>query len=84
MIKEDIQFFEQEYNFTILEARLVGSRAFNMANDNSDIDITLVFLYPIEEYVKLGNTDKVYERKIGDRDYKMFDLRKFLELGKKV
>ncbi|MEK6897121.1 MAG: nucleotidyltransferase domain-containing protein [Nanoarchaeota archaeon] len=79
-LRKYIRGIEKEEKIKILFLIESGSRAWNWASDDSDYDVRGVF---IQDYLVYDGIKKQIERKIGDLDIVLWDLKKFLVLMKK-
>ena len=76
----NIKQIEKEEGIKILFLIESGSRAWNWASKDSDYDIRGVF---VQDYLRFDGLKEQINRKIGDLDITLWDLRKFLRLMKK-
>ena len=79
-IKQYIRKIEKEEKIKVLFLIESGSRAWNWASDDSDYDIRGIF---IQDYLRIDGMKDQIEKKIGNLDIVLWDLRKFLILMKK-
>ncbi|WP_255171752.1 DNA polymerase beta superfamily protein [Natrononativus amylolyticus] len=75
-----LEAFEAEHGVTVIAARDVGSRAWNLADANSDRDVAVLFVQDPLEYATLdGYLDSGRLRTDG-RDCQGWNVRRFAEL----
>ncbi len=67
-------------NFTIMKC-LVGSRAYNLANEFSDIDTKSVFLWPTSRLLEIGPEPKIKQTIREDEDNMSMEVEHLLRLG---
>lgn len=82
-IKEELQQFEKEYGIKIISARDTGSRAWNLESEESDYDVSFIYMQDFNDYL----SPKGYKQNIDresqtghDIEYNSWNLDRFLEL----
>lgn len=84
-IKEELQQFEKEYGIKILSARDTGSRAWNLESEESDYDVSFVYLQDYNDYVSPTGYKQNIDRETStehDIEYNSWNLDRFLGLLK--
>mgnify|MGYP005748390273 CR=1 FL=1 len=74
---------EKEQNIRILFACEAGSRAYGMADGNSDFDVRFVYIQPLKSYLTLGNHKETYTHVKREVDIQGWDIKKALLLAQK-
>ena len=74
---------ETEYQMRILLAVESGSRAYGCASDDSDYDIRLIYVYPLERYLTLSAPPDSISVMEGDLDICGWELRRALSHASK-
>jgi len=84
-IKSYLKKLEEEKNIKILWACETGSRAWGFPSLDSDFDVRMIYVHPVEWYLGLGerkdSIEVFYEN--NELDFTGFDLRKTLRLLKR-
>ena len=84
-IKEELQQFEEEYNITILAARDTGSRAWNLESEESDYDVSFIYIQDNYKYIAPTGYKQNIDRESQtehDIEYNSWNLDRFLALLK--
>lgn len=81
-ILELIEQLEVQHDFTVVDARDVGSRAWGLDGPESDYDVGLIFVHDPINYATLGEVTKTVEQSFDEEDieFKGFDISKFARL----
>jgi len=85
IIKEELNRFEEEYGITIISARDTGSRAWNLESEESDYDVSFIYIQDHEEYIKPSGYKQNIDRETDtqyDIEYNSWNLDRFLALLK--
>ena len=69
---------EPEYQMRILLAVEYGSHAYGYASENSDQDIRLIYVYPVERYLSLSSPKDSIEVMEDDLDISGWELKRAL------
>ncbi|QYR20997.1 nucleotidyltransferase domain-containing protein [Paenibacillus sp. sptzw28] len=84
IILQELSRIEQEEQVRILYACESGSRAWGFPSQDSDYDVRLIYIRPVEWYLSIFDKRDVIERPISDMlDINGWDLRKALNLFRK-
>lgn len=84
-IKKELKQFEEEYNITIIAARDTGSRAWNLHSEDSDYDVSFIYIQNHSDYITTSGYKQNIDRKTGtehDIEYNSWNLDRFLALLK--
>ena len=68
------------HGLTVLAARDVGSRAWNLASESSDYDVGFLFRQEPLDYVTLGGTVSTVRDDRGDVEVRGWNVTRFAEL----
>lgn len=84
-IQTYLRELEQERNIKVLLACETGSRAWGFPSPDSDYDVRLLYVHPMQWYLRLSEPKDSIERmfEAGEIDITGWDLRKALRLLKK-
>ena len=85
IIKEELVRFEEEYGITIISARDTGSRAWNLESEESDYDVSFIYIQDHEDYIKPSGYKQNIDRKTEtdyDIEYNSWNLDRYLSLLK--
>ncbi len=69
---------ETEYQMRILSAVEYGSHAYGYASEDSDYDIRLIYVYPMEQYLSLSSPKDSIRVMEGDLDISGWELKRTL------
>lgn len=69
---------ETEYQMRILSAVEYGSHAYGYASEDSDHDIRLIYVYPMERYLSLSSPKDSIDVMEGDLDISGWELKRTL------
>lgn len=69
---------ETEYQMRILAAVECGSHAYGYASEDSDYDIRLIYVYPMERYLSLSSPKDSIRMMEGDLDISGWELKRTL------
>lgn len=84
-IKEELQQFEEEYNITIIAARDTGSRAWNLESEDSDYDVSFIYIQDNYKYIAPTGYKQNIDRESNtdyDIEYNSWNLDRYLSLLK--
>jgi len=84
-IKEELQQFEEEYGITIISARDTGSRAWNLESEDSDYDVSFIYIQDHADYITPSGYKQNIDRESKtdyDIEYNSWNLDRFLALLK--
>ena len=81
-IKDHLAQIEQEKNVKILLSCETGSRAWGFPSPNSDYDVRMIYVHPVDWYLSLTEKKDTIERMLenNELDITGWDLRKTLRL----
>ncbi len=83
-IKEHLDLLEKERNIKILMAIESGSRAWGFPSPDSDYDVRIIYMHPMDWYLSIGNNKDHLEYFHGElMDIGGWDIRKALGLLRK-
>jgi len=85
VIKKELNRFEEEYGIKIISARDTGSRAWNLESEESDYDVSFIYIQDHEEYIKPSGYKQNIDRETDtqyDIEYNSWNLDRFLALLK--
>lgn len=70
----------ERHDLTVLAARDVGSRAWNLADESSDYDVAILFRQPPPAYATVGGYTASVSASRGDVELRGWNVRRFAEL----
>lgn len=84
-IKEELQQFEEEYDITIIAARDTGSRAWNLESEDSDYDVSFIYIQDNYKYIAPTGYKQNIDRESRtehDIEYNSWNLDRYMSLLK--
>lgn len=57
-LKNQLRSLSEENGVTVLQASIVGSRAWDMASDESDYDVRFIYVHELREYLKVHSAKR--------------------------
>jgi len=84
-IRKELKQFEKEYGITIIAARDTGSRAWNLHSEESDYDVSFIYIQPHHDYITPSGYTQNIDRETStdyDIEYNSWNLDRFLGLLK--
>lgn len=85
IIKEELKEFEEEYGIKIISARDTGSRAWSLESQESDYDVSFIYIQNHEDYIKPSGYKQNIDRESSteyDIEYNSWNLDRYLALLK--
>ncbi|WP_435347279.1 DNA polymerase beta superfamily protein [Haloarchaeobius sp. HRN-SO-5] len=79
-LADAVDAVEAEYDCTVLAARDVGSRAWDLDDAGSDYDVAVLFRQPLLRYATLGEYVPTVETELDDVELTGWNVRRFAEL----
>lgn len=79
-VEPRLERLEAELGATVLAARDLGSRAWNLHGPDSDRDVAVVFKQPAADYVRLGAYRENVDREIGGDTFSGWNVTRFADL----
>ncbi|XP_050340432.1 uncharacterized protein YcgL-like [Bactrocera neohumeralis] len=78
-IRSKIVEIERKKNIRVINSCVSGSRSFNLHNENSDIDLRLIYVDHPDWYFKLNKDNDCFEERDGDLDIVGFNMHKSIK-----